>query len=144
MKKILLVLEDDKSWQMSIKLTVKRAIPDAELLLTDDGQSCLNKLEKMEIPPSICILDINLPGDFSGLDVLEKLRSQAKYQSLPIIMFSTSDNSMDKMRAETLGATDYIVKPPISEMKNVFKKIVAKYAPDDDNHESFPDLSQFF
>lgn len=56
------------------------------------------------------LLDIMLP-DEDGLKILEKLRSNAKYSNLPIIMLTAKGSEMDKVKALNLGADDYIVKP---------------------------------
>lgn len=60
--------------------------------------------------PSLVLLDLKLPGA-QGLEVLEWIRQQPQFQSLPVVVFSSSDLRSDRERAERLGVSEYIVKP---------------------------------
>lgn len=60
--------------------------------------------------PSFVLLDLNLPVR-SGFEVLEWLRSQPQFKSLPVVIFSSSGRLEDRQRAEQLGATEYLLKP---------------------------------
>ena len=73
-----------------------------------DGFSMLEAL-KTEIPELI-ILDIMMP-EMDGLQVLSKLRSEAKYKDIPIIMATAKGTEMDKIGGLNSGADDYLVKP---------------------------------
>ncbi len=73
-----------------------------------DGISMLEAL-KSEIPELI-ILDIMMPGT-DGLEVLSKLRSEAEYKNIPVIMATAKGTEMDKIGGLNSGADDYLVKP---------------------------------
>ena len=73
-----------------------------------DGISMLEAL-KTEIPELI-ILDIMMP-EMDGLQVLSKLRSEAKYRDIPVIMATAKGTEMDKIGGLNSGADDYLVKP---------------------------------
>ncbi len=60
--------------------------------------------------PSMVLLDLNLPVR-SGFAVLEWLRSQPHFRTLPVVVFSSSGRLEDRQRAEQLGASDYLLKP---------------------------------
>lgn len=60
--------------------------------------------------PSLVLLDLNL-GPFSGFEVLEWMRQQPAFRSLPVVIFSSSSRPEDKAKAAHLGALDYIQKP---------------------------------
>lgn len=60
--------------------------------------------------PSVILLDLNL-GFMSGFDVLDWLRAQPEFVSLPVVIFSSSNNPLDRERAFRLGATDFVPKP---------------------------------
>ena len=60
--------------------------------------------------PTFVLLDLNLPIR-SGFEVLEWLRSQPQFKSLPVVIFSSSGRLEDRQRAEQLGATEYLLKP---------------------------------
>jgi signal transduction histidine kinase/DNA-binding response OmpR family regulator len=59
-------------------------------------------------PPGLICLDIRLPGDLDGWDVLERLRERADTMAIPVII-CTGRNGRD--RAAALGASDFVVKP---------------------------------
>ena len=73
-----------------------------------DGISMLEAL-KTEIPELI-ILDIMMPN-MDGLEVLSKLRVDAAYKDIPVIMATAKGTEMDKIGGLNLGADDYLVKP---------------------------------
>jgi DNA-binding response OmpR family regulator len=76
--------------------------------------------------PDITILDINTPK-LNGLEVLEKLRRTKQFRTVPIIMFTTSDSPTDRNRAMELGATNYVIKPPIRSMGSALRSMVDNY-----------------
>ena len=59
-------------------------------------------------PPRLICLDIRLPGDLDGWQVLEQLRESPVTAAVPVIV-CTGRNGRD--RAAALGAADFIVKP---------------------------------
>lgn len=70
------------------------------------------------------LVDINLPGK-SGLELILELRANPQYSNLPMIAFSTSENPSDVLRAYSVGANSYVIKPQAFEellltVKNVF------------------------
>ena len=91
-----------------------------------DGISMLEAL-KSEIPELI-ILDIMMPG-MDGLEVLSKLRSEAAYKDIPVIMATAKGTEMDKIGGLNSGADDYLVKPfgvmeMVARIKAVLRRTV--------------------
>ena len=60
--------------------------------------------------PKLVLLDIMLPEE-DGLSILKKLRTQKKYERLPIIMLTAKSSEYDKVIGLDMGADDYIAKP---------------------------------
>ena len=56
------------------------------------------------------LLDINMPGT-SGMDLLKRLRGRSRTAVTPVIMLSSSSNTVDVSRAYENGANAYAVKP---------------------------------
>ena len=91
-----------------------------------DGISMLEAL-KTEIPELI-ILDIMMPG-MDGLEVLSKIRSEAAYKNIPVIMATAKGTEMDKISGLNSGADDYLVKPfgvmeMVARVKAVLRRTV--------------------
>lgn len=60
--------------------------------------------------PELIVLDIMMP-DMDGLEVLSKLRTEAAYKEIPVIMATAKGTEMDKIGGLNSGADDYLVKP---------------------------------
>ncbi|MCJ8344986.1 response regulator, partial [bacterium] len=61
--------------------------------------------------PKVLILDWMMP-EITGLDILKKLRTESKYNSLIIIMLTAKSSKESIVTCLESGANDYIVKPP--------------------------------
>lgn len=127
---LLFVLEDDARQIAAIRHVVKMEFPNADLRLTEDGQAAIDVLMDERVLPDLAILDINTPR-MNGLEVLERIRSVKQFNYLPIVMFTTSDSEVDRARAMELGASGYVVKPPIRLMGSELRKIVDQFASED-------------
>ncbi|KQW03064.1 response regulator [Rhizobacter sp. Root1221] len=60
--------------------------------------------------PKLVLLDLHLPR-LTGFEVLARLRSNARTQSLPVVILSSSDEESDVREALRLGANAYLRKP---------------------------------
>lgn len=60
--------------------------------------------------PDLVLLDLMMP-EMSGLEVLEKLRGDDRFQNLPVIMITARTQDDDVERGYALGASDYVTKP---------------------------------
>ena len=58
----------------------------------------------------LVLLDLHLPKT-SGLEVLRRVKSDARTQSIPVIVLTVSDSDRDVAASERLGANAYISKP---------------------------------
>jgi two-component system response regulator len=64
----------------------------------------------IENAPKAILLDLKLPK-VSGLEVLERLKSDERTRSIPVIILTSSREDADLQRCYELGANSYIVKP---------------------------------
>lgn len=71
--------------------------------------------------PKLILLDLNLPK-VDGFDVLKHLKSDEKTRQIPVAVFTSSNEYVDRVQCYALGANSYIVKPLDSE---VFSRFVA-------------------
>jgi len=72
----------------------------------EDGASALHMFEQYAL--QLVVLDIGLPGDIDGFQVLERIR---QISDTPVIMLTARNTEDDKVRAFELGADDYLTKP---------------------------------
>ena len=86
----------------------------------EDGQ----KLEFRHYPSGeqeyqLVVLDVMMPG-MDGFETLEEIR---KENSLPILMFTSKNDSISKVRGLRAGADDYLTKP--FDMDELIARIVS-------------------
>jgi len=116
--KTILLVEDNPS---DIELT-KRALTKAkianELVVAEDGQEALDYLfgtgnfaGRDDLPRiAMILLDLKLPK-VDGLEVLKRIRANARTKRLPVVILTSSQEQQDIIKGYDLGANSYIRKP---------------------------------
>lgn len=102
-----LVVEDSAPMRELIVLALA-GVPDLEVVQAGDGLDGLRKLAKSRF--DIVLTDINMPI-LDGLKLVKRLRSDAAYREVPIVIITTEAAEVDRRRALALGATAYLTKP---------------------------------
>ena len=60
--------------------------------------------------PDMLILDVMLPGR-SGYEILEDLRADAQFETLPVLMLTARGQERDRENAAKAGASRFMTKP---------------------------------
>ena len=93
-----------------------------EVTLYTTGEEAIQNLDKKI---DLWILDIMLPGEISGFDLLKALRYKEK--SIPIIFTSARDKDIDKIVGLEMGGDDYLAKPySIRELVLRVKNVITR------------------
>ncbi len=71
-------------------------------------------------PPDIILLDIRMP-DMDGYETCYQLKSNEVTRDIPVIFLTALDDSLDKVKAFSVGGVDYITKP--FEIKEVLLRV---------------------
>ena len=71
-------------------------------------EGCLQKTDFS--CPKFILLDLKLPK-VSGLEVLKRLKSDERTRSIPIVVFTSSNEAKDRSECYRSGVNSYIVKP---------------------------------
>lgn len=82
--------------------------PDQVVLEAENGEEALEMI--LAERPDIVLLDIQIPA-FDGFEVLRRLRSDPRFDNLPVIALSAYAMQRDYEKALKLGFDDYITKP---------------------------------
>jgi CheY-like chemotaxis protein len=113
----IVMVEDDEGHARLIEKNIRRAgvanqiMPFTngnaalEFLLGPDGSGLVNKGRQLLI-----LLDLNLP-DMTGVDILEKVKSNQHIRRCPVVVLTTTDDQREIQRCYDLGANVYITKP---------------------------------
>ncbi len=80
--------------------------PNINIYQAPNGEEGLKLID--EVPADIILLDLMMPKK-SGLEVLEEIRKNPKYDPIPIIVVSSKWK--EKRNIHKLGADDFVLKP---------------------------------
>nr|WP_221364363.1 response regulator [Sphingomonas jinjuensis] len=94
----------------SMRMLLKAALVDLgyDVVQAEDGVDALETIDGAA--PDLVITDINMPR-LDGFGLIEQLRVQDHYRTMPILVLTTESSDEKKQRARAAGATGWIVKP---------------------------------
>jgi DNA-binding response OmpR family regulator len=104
-KKILIV-EDDSFLRTLLKHHMDQEKLNATYAV--NGEEALLKIPQEM--PDLILLDILLPGKYSGLEVLEKIKADPATKNIPVVILSNLGQKKEVEMGLELGAKDYLVK----------------------------------
>ncbi|GAA4397655.1 response regulator [Nibrella viscosa] len=107
---LVMVADDDEDDRFFLQLAFRESFPGCRVEFASDGVEFLDTLSRKAARPNLVLLDINMPR-MDGWEVLKTMRGNIAYQDIPIVIYSTSDDEMDKSTARHLRADMYITKP---------------------------------
>jgi len=64
----------------------------------------------IEDVPKVVLLDLKLPR-VDGLEVLEKVKSDTRTKSIPVVVLTSSSEERDIIASYNLGVNSYVIKP---------------------------------
>ncbi len=101
--KNILIIEDDKTLNKGILLTLKQ--PDIEIKQDYNLEDAIQTLKNGNV--DLILLDVNLP-DGDGFDFCKNIKEKS---DIPVIFLTACDLELDIVTGLELGADDYITKP---------------------------------
>jgi DNA-binding response OmpR family regulator len=104
----ILIVDDSLSMRHVLSNVVKKAGWTA--LQARDGVEALEMLTASAKPPSLVLLDIEMPR-MDGYEFLSTIRGQQAFASLPVVMLTSRGGEKHREKAYGLGASGYVVKP---------------------------------
>lgn len=111
-KKILLA-DDDADDKMIIADAVKLLSDEEVMYFTENGEETLEALNKdyeRNDLPCLIVLDLNMPR-MNGTETLGHIKSDVRFKDIPVIIYSTSINPLEREKCLLLGAHSYVTKP---------------------------------
>ena len=121
----ILLVEDDKIDQKSIKRSFKKMRISNPLQIANDGVEAWEILTKAEGAPELkrpymVILDINMPR-MNGIELLRKIRGHGTLKDTIVFILTTSNDEKDKFEAFECNVAGYMLK---TDMDNSFMEAV--------------------
>jgi DNA-binding response OmpR family regulator len=101
-----LVVDDDVDIARFIEVNLR--LEGFDVLVAHDGEEALEVIAARM--PDLALLDVMMPK-LDGVELCRRLRSEPLTASLPVIMLTAKNLSVDKVVGLTAGADDYIIKP---------------------------------
>ena len=109
-KPIFLVEDNADDEALFVRALAKKGIKN-EIVIARDGVEALERLYGSEpISPSVIFLDLKIPK-IDGLQILERVRLDARTATFPVVILTSSDEPGDVARAYALGVNSYVRKP---------------------------------
>jgi len=114
---ILLVEDNPDDAELTRRAFEKNKIAN-QLVHVTDGEEALEYLfatgryasRSGDSNPTVVLLDLKLPK-VSGLEVLQKLRAEARTRRLPVVVLTSSNEERDLVASYELGANSFVRKP---------------------------------
>jgi len=103
---IVLVVEDDKLLQKALKKVLEDS--GYEVMESTTAQEAFQVLENVR--PGIILMDIVIPGEIDGFQLLKELKSDDRYSTIPVVMVTNLEQINQMDRAIEIGAKDYVIK----------------------------------
>jgi len=104
--KTILVVDDQPTHLTATKAMLEK---DYQVATAKSGKEALS-LFYGGLVPNVILLDLVMP-DMDGWDTYERLKSISNLHKVPVAFFTSSDNPDDRVKAQQMGAADYISKP---------------------------------
>ncbi len=111
------LVEDNEGHARLVEKNLRRANISNPIMKLENGRLALEYLfgeqgyvHNPQHPPLLMLLDLNLP-EVDGYQVLEKMKSDNRTKSIPIIVLTTTDDVYEINRCYALGCNVYITKP---------------------------------
>lgn len=107
-RKTILVVEDDRNLLDGVRNILE--LEGFHVLVAGDGLEALDVLRRQAIPPDLILSDIMMPH-MDGIELLEAVRRESRWLSIPVIYLTARGQRDDILRAKQMGVDDYIIKP---------------------------------
>jgi CheY-like chemotaxis protein len=114
---ILIVEDSPQDLELALR-ALKKANVSNRIQVVRDGAEALEFIfgegahagRKIENGPKVVLLDLKLPK-VDGLEVLQRLKSDPRTKTIPVVVLTSSKEQSDVVESYKLGVNSYIVKP---------------------------------
>lgn len=101
-----LIVDDHADIRRLLSVTLGREFIVRE---AEDGRAAMAQLAQQV--PDLILLDVMMPGEMDGLQVLQAIKKNPSTQHVPVGMVTARGQVADSDEARRLGADAYFIKP---------------------------------
>ena len=109
-----IILADDDADDRTVVQDAMELLDAADVMVfAENGEKLLDLLQKNFTglsSPCLIVLDLNMPR-MNGTQTLSRLKTNEQFKHIPVIIYSTSINPVEKEKCLLLGAHSFITKP---------------------------------
>jgi two-component system response regulator len=117
-QKTILLVEDNPDDEELTLRALRKANVANEVSVARDGSEALDFLfgtgkhagRDLQQMPAVVLLDLKLPK-LNGIDVLKRMRADARTRLIPVVVLTSSSEDEDMLRSYQSGANSYVRKP---------------------------------
>jgi len=122
----ILLADDDDDDRLFFKDAINELKVKTKVTLVNDGAQLMDYLNNVEVKvPNVIFLDLNMPIK-GGMQCLNEIRSNSKFNEISIAIYSTSASDEDIEETFVKGANIYIKKPnEFAELKRVLSSVIS-------------------
>jgi len=102
----ILVADDSTTMRMIVQSVLSEA--GWQVLAASNGKEALELAQSSQI--DLVVSDWNMPV-MGGLDLIEGLRRQPRYEDVPVLVLTTEEDAISKSAARDLGVSGWLNKP---------------------------------
>ena len=114
--KVILLVEDNADDEALTRRALAKNNIQNTIVVAHDGVEALDRVfgtgsfKNDPVAPVVVLLDLKLPK-IDGLEVLRRIRADARTRLLPVVILTSSKEEKDVVNGYGLGANSYIRKP---------------------------------
>jgi two-component system, response regulator len=127
---ILLVEDNKDDLELTLHALRKERLAN-RIHIARDGEEALEFLfcqgafanRSFDRPPRLILLDLKLPK-VDGMEVLKKLKADARTKTIPVVILTSSKEERDLVSSYSLGVNSYIQKPvDFDQFRDTVKRV---------------------
>jgi DNA-binding response OmpR family regulator len=120
MSKKILIVDDHSEIRSMIQITLGKGF---EMLEAEEGTTALAITRRVH--PDMVVLDVMMPGELDGFQVLEAIKGDPDLKDIFVIMVTARGQASDYEMGMASGADGYFIKPfsPL-QLTNTIKELM--------------------
>jgi len=104
-----LIVDDDEDDRWLINQAFAKVCPQLQRVFANNGEEAVDYIQASPMPLFV-LTDLNMPR-LNGLELVMRLRHHPYFQTIPIVICTTSTSELDRQRCYLAGVNAYVHKP---------------------------------